>query len=92
MLSLSLSRGMHPDDPHDLLDRGGRLRRIAFAATIGAAITTLIMLGIAAASRSPGDDPVGQVIPFLLGSALFVVISKGAHDVIERFRRRAGPR
>ncbi len=80
------------DDPHDLLDRGGRLRRIAFAATIGAAITTLIMLGIAAASRSPSSDPVGRVIPFLLGSALFVVISKGAHDVIERLRRRAGPR
>jgi len=72
----------------DLLDRRGRLVRLVVAATIGLATTLGIMHLIRGVARKPNPDAISQVSPFLLGTALFALISYGAFAAISAIHKR----
>ena len=72
----------------DLLDRRGRLVRLVVAATIGLAVTLGLMKLIGGVARKPNADAISQVSPFLLGSAMFALISYGAFVAISAIQKR----
>jgi hypothetical protein len=72
----------------DLLDRRGRLVRLVLAATIGLAATLGLMRLIGGVARKPNADAISQVSPFLLGSAMFALISYGAFVAISAIQKR----
>lgn len=73
----------------DLLDRRGRLVRLVVAATIGLAITLGLMWLISGVARKPNADAISQVSPFLLGTAMFAVISYGVFAGLTRLQKRS---
>ena len=74
----------------DLLDRRGRLVRLAIASAIGLVITLGIMHLIQGVARKPNPDAISQASPIFLGLAMFVVISYGVFAAITRLKKRAG--
>ena len=76
----------------DLLDRRGRLTRLAIASAIGLAITLVLMKLIVGVAARPNPDAISQVSPILLGIAMFAVISYVASLAITALtkKKRAG--
>jgi hypothetical protein len=72
----------------DLLDRRGRLVRLVAAATIGLGITLVIMHLISGVARRPNADAISQVSPFLLGAAMFALISSGVFAGLTALKKR----
>jgi len=75
----------------DILDRRGRLVRLSIAVAIGAAVTTVVMLGILAAGVHKNPDAISQMMPFLLGAATFALTTtlalSGVTAVVRKRRR-----
>lgn len=72
----------------DILDRRGRLVRLLVAATVGLALTLLVMRLISGVARAPNADAISQVSPFLLGTALFALISSGVFAGLSALKKR----
>ena len=75
----------------DILDRRGRLVRLAIAVAIGAGGTAGVMLGILAAGVHKNPDAISQMMPFLLGAATFALtttLALSAVAAVARKRRR----
>jgi hypothetical protein len=72
----------------DLLDRRGRLVRLVAAATIGVGVTFVVMRLIAAASGGPSADPISQVGPLVLATAMFALISSLAFAGLTKLTKR----
>jgi hypothetical protein len=77
------------DEPSiDLLDRRGRLKRLAIATACGAAITALVMYAIMSVSITPNRDPVAGSSVGLLAIFVFVIATATALGVVNRIARR----
>jgi hypothetical protein len=70
----------------DILDRGGRLKRIALATLIGGAFTFVVLSAMINSGRGPQQDPVGQASVVIMGVIMFVLVSSVAHRLILRVR------
>jgi hypothetical protein len=76
----------------DLLDRRGRLKRLALASAIGLAITLGLLYLISGVARKPNPDAISQVSPILLGMAMFALFSYLASTAITAIQKRNAPR
>lgn len=72
----------------DLLDRRGRLRRLAASSAIGLVITVLVVQLIASVATVASDDPIGQSSVVVCAVGVFLVATSFAHLVISRIARR----
>lgn len=72
----------------DLLDRRGRLRRLAIASAIGLLITMVVVQGIASVASVASDDPIGKMSVVVCAVGVFLVATSFAHLVISRIARR----
>ncbi len=59
----------------DILDRGGRLKRIGLAMLIGGVATFFTMYSMIHSGRGPQEDPIGQTSVVMLGVVMFVLSS-----------------
>jgi CBS-domain-containing membrane protein len=73
----------------DLRDMRGRIRRLAIAAVLGAALTALAMYAIDGSGRPANADPVGASAVPLLAIGMFVVLTSVIVGVLARLARRA---
>jgi hypothetical protein len=73
----------------DLRDMRGRIRRLAIAAVLGAALTALAMYAIDGSGRPANSDPVGASAVPLLAIGMFVVLTSVIVGVLARLARRA---
>lgn len=76
------------DEAIDLLDRRGRLIRLAIAVAIGLAVTLGVLALIDSAGVKKNPDAISQVMPFILGAALFALVTTGALRAINAITRR----
>ena len=76
-----------PDEPIDLLDRRGRLVRLAISGVIGVAVSIALLWAIRGAARDPNEDAISQISPVLLGMGIFAVTASLANAVLVRLRR-----
>ncbi len=76
------------NDSIDLLDRRGRLRRLAAASALGLVITVLVIQQIAGVATVSSKDPIGQSSVVVCAIGVFLVATSAAHMVIERLLRR----
>ena len=72
----------------DLLDRRGRLRRLAIASAIGFVITMVVVQGIASVASVSSDDPIGKMSVVVCAVGVFLVATSFAHLVISKISRR----
>jgi hypothetical protein len=72
----------------DLLDRRGRLRRLAIASAIGLAITVLVVQMIASVATVSSGDPIGKMSVVVCAVGVFLVATSFAHLVVARVARR----
>jgi cation transporter-like permease len=72
----------------DLLDRRGRLRRLAAASAVGLAITVLVIQLIGSVATVASNDPIGQSSVVVCAVGVFLVATSFAHLVIARIARR----
>lgn len=72
----------------DLLDRRGRLRRLAVATAIGLAITVFVVQLIAGVATVSSDDPIGKMSVIVCAVGVFLVATSFAHLVMARIARR----
>ena len=70
----------------DILDRGGRLKRIGLAMLVGGAITFVVLSAMINSGRGPQQDPIGQASVVIMGVIMFVLLSSVTHRVITRVR------
>lgn len=76
------------NDSIDLLDRRGRLRRLAAASVLGLAITVFVIQQIASVATVDPKDPIGQSSVVVCAIGVFLVATSAAHMVIEHVLRR----
>lgn len=57
----------------DILDRGGRLRRLGLAALIGGVATFFMLNSMINSGRGPSEDPIGQTSVVMMGVIMFVL-------------------
>jgi hypothetical protein len=76
------------DEMIDLCDRRGRLIRLAIAIAVGAIVTLAIMSMILSAGVKQNPDAISQMMPFLLGAAVFVVSTVLALAGVKAIARR----
>jgi len=76
------------NDSIDLLDRRGRLRRLALASALGLVVTVLVIQLIASVATVSAKDPIGQSSVVVCAIGVFLVATSAAHMVIERVVRR----
>jgi hypothetical protein len=57
----------------DILDRGGRLKRIGIAMLIGGTATFLMLYSMIHSGRGPQEDPIGQTSVVMMGVVMFVL-------------------
>lgn len=74
------------DGSLDLRNTRARLIKLAIAAVIGGVLTTFTLLAMMSSGRGPNQDPVGASIMPLLGVAIFVMTTAGAHRILSRKR------
>lgn len=75
----------------DILDRGGRLKRIGLAMLIGGVATFFMLTSMINSGRGPQDDPIGQTSVVMMGVIMFVLSSAMCTKFIGRIhaqRRR----
>ena len=72
----------------DILDRRGRLVRLAISAAVGLAVTLVLLWLIGGVARKPNEDSISQISPVLLGMGIFAVTASLANAVLVKFRRR----
>lgn len=72
----------------DILDRGGRLRRIAVATLIGGTATFFVLRAMIHAGRGPQQDPIGQASVVLMGVFMFALSSVTVLKLITRLGAR----
>jgi len=72
----------------DLLDRRGRLRRLAAASAFGLVITMLVIQQIASVATVSSKDPIGKMSVVVCSIGMFLVATSFAHLVISRIARR----
>ena len=73
----------------DLLDRRGRLVRLAISAAVGLAVALVLLWAIGGVARKPNEDSISQISPVLLGMGIFAVSASLVNAVLVKFRRRA---
>ena len=71
----------------DLLDRRGRLRRLAAASTLGLLVTVMVVQLIAGVATVASDDPIGKMSVVVCAVGVFLVATSFAHLVIARIAR-----
>jgi hypothetical protein len=59
----------------DILDRGGRLRRICLAMLIGGVATFLVLYMMVNSGRGPEKDPISQASVVIMGIVMFALSS-----------------
>lgn len=72
----------------DLLDRRGRLRRLAVASALGLLVTVLVVQLIASVATVGSDDPIGKMSVVVCAIGVFLVATSFAHLVMARIARR----
>jgi energy-converting hydrogenase Eha subunit E len=75
----------------DLLDRRGRLRRLAAASALGLLITMVVVQLIASVASVSSTDPIGKMSVIVCAVGVFLVATSFAHMVIARITRRLTP-
>lgn len=75
----------------DLLDRRGRLRRLAAASALGLLITMVVIQLIASVASVSSKDPIGKMSVIVCAVGVFLVATSFAHMVIARIARRLTP-
>lgn len=75
----------------DIMDRKGRLGRIAIAVVFALLVTALCMNAMINSGRGPQQDPVSQASVVIMAIAMFLLTASTAHKIIVRWhenRRR----
>ena len=72
----------------DLLDRRGRLRRLAAASALGLVITMLVVQLIASVASVSSKDPIGTMSVIVCAVGVFLVATSFVHMAIARITRR----
>jgi Kef-type K+ transport system membrane component KefB len=57
----------------DILDRGGRLRRLGLAMLIAGVATFFMLTSMINSGRGPSQDPIGQTSVVMMGVIMFVL-------------------
>jgi hypothetical protein len=74
-----------PDAPSlDLRNTKARLKKIGVSAAISAVFTFFTMRAILSGNEKPNTDPVGAGSVWMLGIAIFVVLTLFSHSILSR--------
>ncbi|MFN0252982.1 MAG: hypothetical protein ACKV2T_39270 [Kofleriaceae bacterium] len=84
----------------DILDRGGRLRRLGLAMLVAGVATFFMLSSMINSGRGPSEDPIGQTSVVMMGVIMFVLSTTVCATFIARVhaqrmrdkRARAGVR
>jgi len=68
----------------DLHNYGPRLRKLAYAAIIGAVMTFFAVKGMTQTGRGPNSDPVGVGSVGMVAIAMFVLTTLFAHKFLSK--------
>jgi hypothetical protein len=73
----------------DLHGYGPRLRKLAYAAVIGAFLTFFSVKAMTESGRGPNPDPVGQGAVIMVAFAMFIATTLFAHKILSKKPRAA---